>query len=62
VPLRTRPEAGLDELIAAAEAAARAAGLVGPGDPVVVTAGHPFRQPGTTNLIRVDLCPLEDPA
>lgn len=33
--------------------AAKAAGFVGRGERVVFTAGLPFRQPGTTNLLRV---------
>jgi pyruvate kinase len=60
VPLRTDYTESLDEMIAAALAAARRAGLLEPGDPVVVTAGHPIHLPGSTNLIRVEHCPLED--
>lgn len=33
--------------------AARDAGLVRPGDRVVITAGHPIETPGTTNLVKV---------
>jgi pyruvate kinase len=29
-------------------------GLAQPGDRVIVTAGHPFDQPGTTNLMKVE--------
>lgn len=48
------PEAGtVDELLALAIQAARQAGLVAGGERVVFTAGLPFHQPGTTNLIRV---------
>ena len=32
---------------------ARSEGLAGPGQEVVVTAGVPFNQPGTTNALRV---------
>ena len=31
-----------------------AQGLANPGDRVVVTAGVPFDQPGTTNLLKVE--------
>jgi pyruvate kinase len=31
-----------------------AAGLGVSGDPIVVTAGFPFHQPGTTNTLRVE--------
>ena len=31
--------------------------LASPGDRVVVTAGHPFDQPGTTNLMKVEVVP-----
>jgi pyruvate kinase len=30
-------------------------GLAQPGDRVIVTAGHPFDTPGTTNLLKVEL-------
>jgi len=36
--------------------AARATGLAGPDDLIVVTAGVPFNQPGTTNILRVAPC------
>jgi pyruvate kinase len=60
VPLLTGLTGGLEEMIAAALAAARTAGLSQPGDPVVVTAGTPLNAPGSTNLIRVETTPLED--
>ncbi len=43
----------VDVLFALALEAAREAGFVGKGERVVFTAGLPFRQPGTTNLLRV---------
>ena len=58
VPIKTAYTEDLDGMIAAAVAAARCAGLLGPGDSFVVTAGHPFHLPGSTNLIRVDHCPI----
>ena len=42
-----------DALAAAAVAAAKGEGLISPGDRVVFTAGLPFWQAGTTNLLRV---------
>jgi len=61
-PLLTGLHDGLDPMIAAATDAARRARLLEAGDVVVVTAGHPFQRAGSTNLIRVDHCSLEDPA
>jgi pyruvate kinase len=43
----------VDALFSSALEAAREAGFVGRGERVVFTAGLPFRQPGTTNLLRV---------
>jgi len=43
----------MTETVARAIKAARLEGLAGPGDEVVVTAGVPFNQPGTTNALRV---------
>lgn len=60
VPIRSAYTEDLDELITTAVVAARGAGLLERGDAVVVTAGHPFHQSGSTNLIRVDHVPLED--
>jgi len=48
------PEAtATDQLLADSLTAARSAGLVEDGQQVVFTAGIPFLQPGTTNLVRV---------
>ncbi len=62
VPLLTALHEGLDPMIRAASREARHAGLLEAGDVVVVTAGHPFQRAGSTNLIRVDHCPLEEQA
>jgi len=43
----------VEDLISASLAAAREAGAVAPGSRVVFTAGLPFHEPGTTNLVRV---------
>ena len=43
----------MTETVALATKAARLEGLALPGDEVVVTAGIPFNQPGTTNALRV---------
>jgi pyruvate kinase len=43
----------LDLLVTQGVRAARALGLAGPGDRVVVTAGVPIGQPGTTNFLKV---------
>ncbi len=42
-----------DALIAAAERAAGAAGLAGPGDVIVITAGIPLGGSGKTNMLKV---------
>ncbi|HEU68269.1 MAG TPA: hypothetical protein ENN53_03505 [Candidatus Acetothermia bacterium] len=47
------PARNVEVLIRASLLAAREAGVVAPGDWVVFTAGLPFHEPGTTNLIRV---------
>ncbi len=43
----------MTETVARAARIARAEGFAQPGDEVVVTAGVPFNQPGTTNALRV---------
>ncbi len=53
IPLLIPQTNTVDELLDAALGAARAAGLLEGGKRVVFTAGLPFHQPGTTNLIRV---------
>jgi len=43
----------MTETVTRAARIARAEGFAQPGDEVVVTAGVPFNQPGTTNALRV---------
>jgi pyruvate kinase len=47
--------ASYNEMIGHALAAARRRGLATPGERVVVTAGVPFDQPGSTNLMKVEV-------
>lgn len=47
------PARDVEGLISASLLAAREAGVVAPGDRVVFTAGLPFHEPGTTNLVQV---------
>lgn len=47
------PARDADELVALSLRAARELGAVSRGDRVVFTAGLPFHEPGTTNLVRV---------
>jgi len=49
--------ANVDEMRAAATAAAVESGYAAPGDRVVITAGVPFSTPGTTNLLIVETVP-----
>lgn len=53
IPLRIKRQDTPEALAAAAVASAQEEGLVSPGERVVFTAGLPFSQPGTTNLLRV---------
>ena len=53
VPIRVANKDDLDELEVLALESAVACGGLKPGDTVVVTAGLPLNQPGTTNLIKV---------
>jgi len=45
-----------DEMINKSKQLALRTGLIRPGDKIVVTAGIPFRIPGTTNLLKVETC------
>ena len=54
IPLLVRPGRDTDEMIANATEAAKATGMVKPGDRVVVVAGVPVGQPGQTNLLKVE--------
>ena len=53
-PLVINEETSTDELFEHAIDAAKANGLVEPGDKVVITAGVPLGISGTTNLMKVD--------
>lgn len=52
-PIRTPPYQTTDEMIQVALATAEAAGLVKPGDLVVITSGLPHGVTGTTNMVQV---------
>jgi len=52
-PIRTPPYQTTDEMIQVALATAEAAGLVKPGDLVVITSGMPHGVTGTTNMVQV---------
>lgn len=54
VPLTDEQPTSSDTMTAQAIARLRSAGLVEPGEQVIITAGVPFAVPGTTNLIRVE--------
>jgi pyruvate kinase len=54
VPLLVQPGADTDHMISNATAAAVEAGIVRPGDRVVVVAGVPVGRPGQTNLLKVE--------
>jgi len=53
IPLSIAPTEGTDSLARASIKAAKEKGVVKTGDQVVFTAGLPFWEPGTTNLVRV---------
>lgn len=52
-PLLVEFHANTDELMAGAVEAARAAGFIGEGDVIILTAGIPSGKSGSTNLIKV---------
>jgi pyruvate kinase len=54
IPLLVRPGRDTDEMFANATEAAREAGIVKPGDRVVIVAGVPVGQTGQTNLLKVE--------
>jgi len=54
-PMPIREAVDVEDLWARSVEAARASGLVSPGDLVVITAGTAVNLPGTTNVIKVDL-------
>ena len=55
IPIVCSEEASFTEMLACGREEALKRGLVQPGDRVVVTAGLPMHQPGTTNLIQVSV-------
>jgi pyruvate kinase len=55
IPLHLPEATDVQELWDAAIATSREAGLVDPGDWMVITAGTSVNLPGTTNLIKVDV-------
>ena len=54
-PMLIQEAKDVEDLWAHSTEAARASGLVSPGDLVVITAGTAVNLPGTTNVIKVDL-------
>jgi pyruvate kinase len=52
-PLLVEPGANTDEMLARAVQGAMDAGLIRPGDDIVITAGIPAGVPGNTNLIKI---------
>ena len=54
VPYVSEDISSTDEMVAVARRAIRDVGLSVPGDRFVITAGVPFGQSGTTNLIRIE--------
>jgi pyruvate kinase len=54
IPLLVKPGADTDQMISNATTAAEEAGMVRPGDRVVVVAGVPVGRPGQTNLVKVE--------
>ena len=54
IPFVSRDISSTDEMVAVARQAIRDVGLSVPGDRFVITAGVPFGQSGTTNLIRIE--------
>jgi pyruvate kinase len=57
VPVLVPDQQSYDQMIGVALDAAVRLDLAGPGDRVVVTAGVPFDQPGTTNTLKVEVVP-----
>jgi pyruvate kinase len=61
VPLQVSPGRDTDQMIANATEAAREAGMVRPGDRVVIVAGVPVGRPGQTNLLKVETVSSSQP-
>jgi pyruvate kinase len=55
IPVLCSEESSFDEMLECGRNAAVARGLASPGDRVVVTAGLPMHQSGTTNVMRVEV-------
>lgn len=53
LPFKMEELTGIDDLLFGAPAMMRDAGLVQPGDYIVITAGVPVGRPGKTNMIKV---------
>src|SRR4029077_5890437 len=54
MPLQVSPGSDTDQMVANATQAALEAGMVRPGDRVVIVAGVPVGRPGQTNLLKVE--------
>jgi pyruvate kinase len=54
VPVLTPHAETYDEMMRLARESLVRLKLARPGDRVIVTAGHPFDTPGTTNLMKVE--------
>jgi pyruvate kinase len=55
VPMRIPMAENTDALLSAAKTAAVEAGIVNEGAKVIIVAGVPVSEPGTTNMIKVDV-------
>ena len=55
IPILCSPEATFEEMLACGRDEAVKRGLAARGDRVVVTAGYPMHEPGTTNLLQVEV-------
>ena len=58
-PVRIEPTLDTDDMLAKSMRAALRTGMVRPGDHLVITAGIPIAQPGTTNLLRALRAPTD---
>ncbi|CEH31674.1 pyruvate kinase [Aneurinibacillus migulanus] len=55
IPLHSEPTESTDEMLDSSVRTAVRSGIVKRGDLVVITAGVPVREPGTTNLLKVHI-------
>ena len=53
-PFKSEELENTDDMIEKSRKVALATGLVKKGDKIIITAGIPFRIPGTTNLLKVE--------